>query len=244
MTTPEDLTEQGTAILAVLAQCTVDGQSRSNSWARDRSGLGGIEFANAVKHLIDSDLLKQEEGHADQLVVTKEGWAFVQDHAEHFEGIAKALTRCRNEVDREAASQRSSWTVRKSLLGAAILLVVLTLATAGAAWRISGTPQSIPTADIMASRLDVLKWLYMAGLVATIGLVVIGNTFAKMNRGIRQQNLKAIGITLIAVLVVILALRHESIVEAAIGLLSAIAGYLFGKDLSSDDETTGTSATG
>ena len=37
----------------------------------------------------------------------------------------------------------------------------------------------------------VLRW-YGVTLTAIIGLVVMGCSFAKMNRGIRQQNLKAI----------------------------------------------------
>ena len=81
----------------------------------------------------------------------------------------------------------------------------------------------------------VLKW-YLTSLVAVVGLVVVGGSFAKMNRGIRQQNLKAIGIPLIAVLVVFLVLRTDDGLEAAVGLLGTIAGYLFGKDTSSDDE--------
>ena len=161
MTTPKDLTEQGTAVLAVLAQCTVDGQSRSTSWARDRSGLGGIEFAKAVKHLIDQGKVEREEGHADRLVVTSDGWAVVQDHPEHFVGIAKALTRCRNEVDREASSERSSWTVRNILLGAALLLAMLTITLAYAAWKIGGaTTPTTPTAvAALSAKIDVLKSL-------------------------------------------------------------------------------------
>lgn len=246
----KNLTEREKAVLAVLAQDAQDGPL-SCRWALDRSGLRVSKFHEAVKGLVDKRLVEeveeQEEEHADQLVLTKQGKTFIQTHKEALKVIAKALRhRYRNEVDREASSRRSSWTVRKILLGAAILLGVLTVAVAWVAWKIGGaTTPTTPTAvATISAKLDVLKWLYMAGLVTIVGLVVIGGTFAKMNRGIRQQNLKAIGITLIAVLVVILALRHESIVEAAIGLLSAIAGYLFGKDSSSDDEATGTNTRG
>lgn len=248
----KDLTEPEKAVLAVLAQDARDGPL-SCRWALDRAGLRISRFHEAVKGLVDKGLVEElgdaddEEEPADQLVVTKQGKTFIQNHQEVLKVIQRALRhRYRNEVDREASSRRSSWTVRKILLGAAILLGVLSVAVAGVAWKIGGvaTPTTPTAVAAISAKLDALKWLYMAGLVTIVGLVVIGGTFAKMNRGIRQQNLKAIGITLIAVLVVILALRHETMVEAAIGLLSAIAGYLFGKDSSSDDEATGTNTSG
>ena len=247
----KDLTEPEKAVLAVVAQDARDGPL-SSRWALDRSGLRVSKFHEAVKGLVDKRLVEEldeddDEERADQLVVTKQGKTFIQNHQEALKVIQRALRhRYRNEVDREASSRRSSWTVRKILCGSAILLAVLTVAVAWVAWKIGGAEApTTPTAvAAISAKLDVLKWLYMAGLVTIVGLVVIGGTFAKMNRGIRQQNLKAIGITLIAVLVVILALRHESMVEAAIGLLSAIAGYLFGKDSSSDDEATGTNTSG
>jgi len=133
-------------------------------------------------------------------------------------------------VDKEKASERTAITVRWMLGGAGLLMIVL---AAGAACMI--------TSDEKANSV-VLQW-YIASAATIVGIVVIGGTFAKMNRGIRQQNLKAIGITLIAVLVVFLALHQESAVNAAIGLLSAIAGYLFGKDSSSDDEGSETKFT-
>ena len=170
-------------------------------------------FTRPSSSLIVGELLKPGEVE-DHLTITPGGWEKVQEWDEQ---LKKVLTRRGTEVDRELASRRSSNTVRGILTGTAILLIALT---------ISGH-----------RGLE----LYMPALVTIVGLAVIGGTFAKMNRGIRQQNLKAIGITLIAVLVVLLALKHEGLAEAAIGLLSAIAGYLFGKDSSSDDEETDTS---
>ena len=128
-----------------------------------------------------------------------------------------------NEVNKEQASARTATTMRWLLAGAGLLGLVLTIA---AACMISSDDKA---------NAAVIQW-YIVGLIGIVGVVVIGGTFAKMNRGIRQQNLKAIGITLIAVLVVVLAIQHEGVAEAAIGLLGAIAGYLFGKDSSSDDE--------
>ena len=134
-------------------------------------------------------------------------------------------------VNKEKASERTAVTVRWMLGGAGFLMIVFAI---GAACML--------TADAKDNSA-VLQW-YIASTATIVGIVVIGGTLAKMNRGIRQQNLKAIGITLIAVLVVVLALYRESAVEAAIGLLSAIAGYLFGKDSSSDDEDTKTQTNG
>ena len=141
MTIPQDLTEDGTAVLAVLAHCTVDGESRSTRWARGRSGLSGIEFSAAVVHLTDKKLVERDEERADQLLVTTAGWALVQEHKAYFRGIGKALTRCRNDVDREAASVRSSNTVRWTLVGAGVLLVLFTVGAAVAGWEISAAPR-------------------------------------------------------------------------------------------------------
>ena len=133
------------------------------------------------------------------------------------------------DVNKEEASRRTSVTVRYVLAGAGILVLGFSICAA------------MMLKDTTTPKDAVIAW-YVISLAAVVGLVVIGGTFAKMNRGIRQQNLKAIGITLIAVLVVILALVNEHAVEAAIGLLSAIAGYLFGKDSSSDDNDSPSSA--
>lgn len=217
MTSFKKLTKQQAAVLAALAQCTVVGESQSRRRVCDDARLEGIEFHKAVEQLIVGELLKPGEVE-DHLTITPSGWEKVQEWDEQ---LKKVLTRRGTEVDRELASRRSSNTVRGILAGAVILLIALT---------------------ISAGYLGLE--LYMPALVTIVGLAVIGGTFAKMNRGIRQQNLKAIGITLIAVLVVILALENDGLAEAAIGLLSAIAGYLFGKDSSSDDEETDTSTNG
>ena len=89
--------------------------------------------------------------------------------------------------------------------------------------------------DTTTGQFEAVKWWYFSNLVIIFGLVVVGGTFAKMNRGIRQQNLKAVGITLVAVLASLLALWGNGALDSALGILGAIAGYLFGKDRSSDD---------
>ena len=75
-----------------------------------------------------------------------------------------------------------------------------------------------------------MRW-YVAGVVAVAGGATLGGVFIKMKRGIRQQNLRAMGIVLVAVLAVLLGIVSKSY-EPAFGILSAIAGYLFGKDSS------------
>ncbi len=61
------------------------------------------------------------------------------------------------------------------------------------------------------------------------------------------MNLRAIGIVLIAVLATLLAIAKLDNITAAMGILGAIAGYLFGaeaKDTSGSGSSTGVNATG
>ena len=77
--------------------------------------------------------------------------------------------------------------------------------------------------------------------VLTIVTLVGGGTlllaFKQMKPGFGPQNLRVVGIVLVATLVSLLAILHESALEAAIGILGAIIGYLFG----SSSEQTGQS---
>lgn len=74
------------------------------------------------------------------------------------------------------------------------------------------------------------KFYIIVGLVAVIGigaLIVLGK---KMKEGFGNYNLKVYGITLVALLVVILAISpiETTNLSPAYGILGAIAGYLFG----------------
>lgn len=82
-----------------------------------------------------------------------------------------------------------------------------------------------------------MQW-YITGIIGVAGTVTIGAIFIKMKRGIRQQNLRSIGVVLIAILVSLLAVVSNSY-ESAFGILGAIAGYLFGKDRAAENEGKG-----
>ena len=75
---------------------------------------------------------------------------------------------------------------------------------------------------------QTMTW-YLISLVGVLGTVALFGVFLKMRRGIGPQNLKAIGIVFVAVLVSLLAISGSAS-ESALGILGAIVGYLFGKD--------------
>lgn len=65
-------------------------------------------------------------------------------------------------------------------------------------------------------------------IIAVIGCISLGGIFWRMQGGFGPMNLRAIGIVLIAILSSLLALAKASDFSAALGILGAIAGYLFG----------------
>ena len=64
-------------------------------------------------------------------------------------------------------------------------------------------------------------------IIALIGIVTLMGVFAKMKPGFGPYNLRAMGIVLVATFVSILALKSDTCLNAAFGILGAIAGYLF-----------------
>lgn len=66
------------------------------------------------------------------------------------------------------------------------------------------------------------KWI-----VAVIGAGTLCLVFWKMKDGFGPYNLRAFGITLVATFATLLALRSDTNLAAAMGILGAIAGYLF-----------------
>jgi len=70
---------------------------------------------------------------------------------------------------------------------------------------------------------DKLIWVISAfGLIALIG------AFVRMKPGFGPFNLRVVGIILVGTFAALLALTDNQSMTAAMGILGAIAGYLFG----------------
>jgi hypothetical protein len=65
-------------------------------------------------------------------------------------------------------------------------------------------------------------------IIAVVGLVALGGVLWKMKPGFGPFNLKVVTIVLIATFASLLALRDGGALTAAMGILGAIAGYVFG----------------
>lgn len=74
-------------------------------------------------------------------------------------------------------------------------------------------------------------------IVAVIGAGTLIGVFWKMRGGFGPINLRIVGIVLIAVLATLLALARSTDINAAMGILGTIAGYLFGAREKSSEET-------
>jgi len=68
---------------------------------------------------------------------------------------------------------------------------------------------------------------YSVWIVAVIGAGTLLLVFCNMKGGFGPYNLRAFGITLVATFATLLALRSDSNLTSAMGILGAIAGYLF-----------------
>jgi len=69
----------------------------------------------------------------------------------------------------------------------------------------------------------LLMWI-----ISGFGAVALIGVFAKMKPGFGPFNLRAIGIVLVATFASLLALQDGGSMTAAMGILGAITGYLFG----------------
>lgn len=65
-------------------------------------------------------------------------------------------------------------------------------------------------------------------IISVIGAGALLGVFRKMNYGFGPMNLRIVGIVLVALFSTILGVVKPDSLEAAIGILGAIAGYLFG----------------
>lgn len=77
---------------------------------------------------------------------------------------------------------------------------------------------------------------YVIWIVAVLGAGTLLGVFWKMKGGFGPINLRVVGIVLIAALVCLLSLAKSSDITAAMGILGAIAGYLFGATRATDAE--------
>ena len=64
-------------------------------------------------------------------------------------------------------------------------------------------------------------------IIAAFGTLTMVGVFCRMKGGFGPVNVRIVGIVLVATLTALLGLNQSS-VTAAIGILGAIAGYLFG----------------
>lgn len=69
---------------------------------------------------------------------------------------------------------------------------------------------------------------YLPWIIAAIGMVALIGVFARMTKGFGPYNLRIVIIVLVATLASLLALRDGASLSAAMGILGAIAGYVFG----------------
>lgn len=81
-------------------------------------------------------------------------------------------------------------------------------------------------------------------IVAALSVGAIFGTFIRMRGGFGPMNLRAIGIVLIASLVSLLSIGKSENLTAAMGILGAIAGYLFGAKSSKSEEASAFSSVG
>ena len=65
-------------------------------------------------------------------------------------------------------------------------------------------------------------------IIAGFGVVALVGAFVKMTKGFGPFNLRVMSIIIVATFSSLLALRDSGSLSAAMGILGAIAGYLFG----------------
>ena len=65
-------------------------------------------------------------------------------------------------------------------------------------------------------------------MITSFGALALAGAFWRMNRGFGPSNIKVIGIVVIATFASLLAAEDSNAMTAVMGLLGAIAGYLFG----------------
>ena len=78
---------------------------------------------------------------------------------------------------------------------------------------------------------------YITWIVAVFGLVALLGVFCVLHRkkqGFGDNNLKAVGIVIVATFAALLATKDAGALTAGVGLLGSVAGYLFGSPKGSE----------
>jgi hypothetical protein len=65
-------------------------------------------------------------------------------------------------------------------------------------------------------------------MISALGLVTLGGVFWRMQGGFGPFNLRAVGIVFVGTVTALLAVHDSGGLTAGMGILGAIAGYLFG----------------
>ncbi len=65
-------------------------------------------------------------------------------------------------------------------------------------------------------------------IVAGFGVMALIGIFCRMKNGFGPFNLRAVGIVLVGTFAALLAVKESGALTAAMGILGAIVGYLFG----------------
>lgn len=65
-------------------------------------------------------------------------------------------------------------------------------------------------------------------IISGIGAIALIGVFIRMTPGFGPFNLRAVGLVVVDTFAALLALRDSASLTAAMGILGAIAGYLFG----------------
>ena len=71
-------------------------------------------------------------------------------------------------------------------------------------------------------------------VIALLGAGALYGVFRHLNPGFGPMNLRAVGLVLVATLAALLGTLGADTRSAAIGLIGAVAGYLFGKEAGAD----------
>jgi hypothetical protein len=80
-------------------------------------------------------------------------------------------------------------------------------------------------------------------IIAGLGLIALVGVFCRMKQGFGPNNLKAVGIVIVATFAALLATKDAGALTAGVGLLGSVAGYLFGSPKEKDDKSGGATKT-